>query len=71
MYTPSPGYIGVDECVYEACAVYTDLASGWPKVDPQKCYMATVTVSVIECARLVTPEVCDRENIVFKCIDLF
>ena len=72
MYTPSPGFIGVDKCEYETCAVYTDLASGWPEADPQKCFTATVTISVIECVRFVTPEVRDRKNVVsntliFKC----
>jgi hypothetical protein len=63
MYTPAPGFIGVDKCGYEACAVYTDLASGWPEVDPQKCFTVTVTISVIECVRFVTPEVRDRKKI--------
>ena len=65
MYTPAPGFIGFDKCEYETCAVYTDLASGWPEVDPEKCFTATVTISVIECARLVTPEVRDRKNVAY------
>ncbi len=57
-YTPSPGYIGVDECVYEACVAYTDEASGELNVDPMRCYEATIVIIVIECA----PEVSTGVN---------
>ena len=59
-YTPSLGYIGVDECVYEACVAYTDEESGELYIDPQRCYEATIVIIVDECA----PEVSTRENVV-------
>lgn len=59
-YTPSLGYIGVDECVYEVCVAYTDEESGELYIDPQRCYEATIVIIVDECA----PEVSTRENVV-------
>ena len=65
-YTPSLGYIGVDECVYEACVAYTDEESGELYIDPQRCYEATIVIIVDECA----PEVSTRGmlyTLMFKC----
>ena len=60
MYTPSPGYIGVDECVYEACVTYTDEERRELVIDPLRCYEATVVIIVDECASGVST----RENVV-------
>jgi hypothetical protein len=59
-YTPSLGYIGVDECVYKACVASTDEESGELDIDQQRCYETTIVIIVYACA----PEVRTRENVV-------
>ena len=55
MYVPSSGFIGVDECTYEACAAYGDEETGEYETDMLKCAEAIVTIIVDACAPPPTP----------------